>query len=29
VTEIVWPIGPEGDLSPSNDVFTRRVERAS
>ena len=27
VTEIAWPIGPDGELS-TGDVFTRRVERA-
>ena len=26
VTEIAWPIGPEGELDRSEDVFTRRVE---
>jgi hypothetical protein len=26
VTEIIWPIGPEGDLDPSRDLFRRRVE---
>jgi effector-binding domain-containing protein len=26
VTEILWPIGPEGELDTSRDVFTRRVE---
>ncbi len=25
VTEIVWPIGPEGDLGPTEDRFIRRV----
>jgi DNA-binding transcriptional MerR regulator len=25
-TVIVWPIGPEGELKPEGDVFTRRVE---
>ena len=27
VTEIAWPIGPEGELSAAEDVFTRRVQR--
>jgi effector-binding domain-containing protein len=27
VTEIAWPIAPEGELSAAEDVFTRRVER--
>jgi effector-binding domain-containing protein len=26
VTEIVWPIGPEGELDPSRDVFTRPAD---
>jgi DNA-binding transcriptional MerR regulator len=26
LTEIVWPVGPEGELQPSRDVFKRRVE---
>ena len=26
VTEIAWPIGPEGELATAADVFTRRVE---
>ena len=26
VTEIAWPIGPDGELAPGTDVFTRRVE---
>jgi DNA-binding transcriptional MerR regulator len=26
VTEIAWPIGPEGDLDRSEDVFTRRAD---
>jgi DNA-binding transcriptional MerR regulator len=26
VTEIAWPIGPEGELAASEDVFTRRVD---
>lgn len=26
VTEIVWPIGPEGELNENQDVFKRRIE---
>jgi effector-binding domain-containing protein len=25
VTEIIWPIGPEGEFNPSGDRFERRV----